>query len=107
MADARFVVVAREEDVHEGQVRLYEVGDRSLVICRVNGRCYAVEDFCTHDGGPLGEGTLDGYAIECPRHQALFDVRTGEVLRLPASSPIQSFPVRVENGNILVELEED
>ena len=107
MADARFVAVAREEDVPEGQVRLYEVGDRSLVICRVNGRYYAVEDFCTHDGGPLGEGTLDGYAIECPRHQALFDVRTGEVLRLPASSPIQSFPVRVENGNILVELEED
>lgn len=107
MAESKYVAVAREDDVPEGQVRLYEVGDRSLVICRVKGQCYAVENFCTHDGGPLGEGVLDGYAIECPRHQALFDVRTGEVLRLPASAPIQSFPVRVENGDILVELEED
>jgi 3-phenylpropionate/trans-cinnamate dioxygenase ferredoxin subunit len=103
-----WVAIARVEDVTPGQVRTFDTPDGgSVAVCNADGRFYAVEDVCTHDGGPLGEGILEGCAIECPRHGAQFDIRTGEVLRAPAYLPIRAFPTRVENGAILVEIETD
>ena len=64
---------------------------------------YAVEDVCTHDGGPLGEGKLDGCELICPRHGARFDVRTGAATRMPAIEPAPTYAVRVEDGDVLVE----
>ena len=66
---------------------------------------YAIEDQCTHDGGPLGEGKLDGATgqIVCPRHGARFDLRTGAALTLPAIEPVPVYEVRIEGGDILVE----
>lgn len=101
----QFVPVARVEDVPLGEVRVFDTEYQRLVVCNVDGTFYAIEDVCTHDGGPLGEGILEGVAIECPRHGAQFDVRTGEVLLPPAVVSIQNYPVRVENGMVLVELE--
>ncbi|HKA25345.1 MAG TPA: non-heme iron oxygenase ferredoxin subunit [Candidatus Eisenbacteria bacterium] len=103
-----WVVVARVEEVPPGEVRTFDTPDGgSVAVCNANGKFYAVEDVCTHDGGPLGEGFLEGCAIECPRHGAQFDIRTGEVLRAPAYLPIRVFPVRVENGSIWVEADSD
>lgn len=101
----QFVSVAREAEIPEGEVRVFEVEDMRIAIGRVDGVLYAFEDTCTHDDGPLGEGSLDRFQIECPRHGARFDVRTGAVCRMPAVAPIQVFPIRVENGDVLVELE--
>lgn len=101
----RFVKVALENEVLEGEVRVFELEEASIAIARVDGILYAIEDVCTHDDGPLGEGFLDGCEIECPRHGARFDVRTGAATRMPAVAPVGTFPVRTEGGAILVEVE--
>jgi nitrite reductase/ring-hydroxylating ferredoxin subunit len=102
-----YVTVAKLSDVPPGQIHFVDTEAERVVLCNVDGRIYAVEDVCTHDGGPLEEGFLEGCAIECPRHGAQFDVRTGEVLRPPAYLPIRTFPVRMEDDHILVEFELD
>ncbi len=101
----QFLVVAREEEIPEGEARVFDAGEERVVICKVGGKLYAVADLCTHDDGPLGEGYLDGHEIECPRHGARFDVRSGEVRRMPAAAPIATFPLKVEDGQVLVEVE--
>jgi 3-phenylpropionate/trans-cinnamate dioxygenase ferredoxin subunit len=72
----------------------------------VDGEFYAIDDVCTHDGGPLGEGELDGEQIECPRHGARFDVRTGKAVTFPAVHPVGTWPVKVEVKDVLVEKKE-
>lgn len=99
--------IAKVDEIPPGQVRVFRTGDLRLAVCRVGEEFYAIEDVCTHDDGPLGEGSLMGTAIECPRHGARFDVRTGEVLRMPAAAPVSSFPVQIKDGEIFVEVEMD
>jgi 3-phenylpropionate/trans-cinnamate dioxygenase ferredoxin subunit len=101
----RFVKVGLESDIPEGEVRVFEAEGTGIAIARVNGKLFAIEDVCTHDDGPLGEGVLDGCEIECPRHGARFDIRTGAATRMPAAAPVAVFEVKVENGDVLVELE--
>jgi 3-phenylpropionate/trans-cinnamate dioxygenase ferredoxin subunit len=81
------------------------VGEEELALCNVDGEIYAVANLCTHDHGPLGEGYLLGDEIECPRHGARFDVKTGSVSVLPAVVPIPTYDVRVEGDEILVSIE--
>jgi len=102
---AEFVTVAKTEDVPPGQSRTYEVNGKSIALCNVDGTFYAIDDVCTHDGGPLGEGYLEGDQIECPRHGARFDVKTGRALTLPAVMPVKSYPVQVEDGGVKVQVE--
>ncbi len=99
--------LAAVADIPEGETRVFVVDDLRIAVCRIEGRYYAFEDVCTHDGAPLGEGCLVGNEIECPRHGARFDVRDGHVTRMPAVAPIETFEVKIENGRILVEIEED
>jgi len=102
-----YIKVAAESAVAEGQARVFDVeGDERVVLCKVAGKCYAIADICTHDGGPLGEGDLDGYEIICPRHGARFDVRTGAVLAFPAIMPVASYAVMVADGDVLVKIDE-
>jgi 3-phenylpropionate/trans-cinnamate dioxygenase ferredoxin subunit len=107
MASARkFVVAAQVSEVPVGTVKSVQVGGKLLLICHTASGFYAVDDTCTHDDGPLGEGWLEGDAIECPRHGAKFDVKTGKVLCLPAAVPINSYPVRVEGDEVHVNVSE-
>lgn len=99
----KFIKVARREEIGPGQKRIVEVDGILVVVVNFDGNFYAIEDVCTHDGGPLGEDGLEGYQIICPRHGARFDVRTGEVLALPAFEPVPTYEVRVEGDDILVE----
>jgi 3-phenylpropionate/trans-cinnamate dioxygenase ferredoxin subunit len=101
MADLVFVPIARA-DLAPGQVRVVTHAGWRYAVCNVNGTYHVVDDTCTHDDGPLGEGTLDGCAIVCPRHGARFDVRDGRVLSMPAASPIRSYSTRVEEGQVEV-----
>ena len=101
---AEFVSVAKASDVPAGQFKAVESGGRRLLICHTEGGFYAVDDTCTHDDGPLGDGWLDGTAIECPRHGARFDVTTGKVLCLPAAVPIHAYPVKVEGNDVTVDI---
>jgi 3-phenylpropionate/trans-cinnamate dioxygenase ferredoxin subunit len=100
---AKFVKVANVDDLRPGERLFMDFEYVTLVIFNVEGEYYAIEDVCTHDGGPVGEGPLDGYAIVCPRHGAMFDIRDGAVLMMPAVVPIPTYAIRVENGEIWVE----
>lgn len=103
-----WTVVAEDDEIAVGKVAVFERGDGLRVaLCRTESGIYAIEDVCTHDGGPLDQGELIGCAIECPRHGARFDVRTGAVLALPAVRPVRSFEVRQENGMIEADLPEE
>lgn len=98
-----FVKVCSVSDVPAGMAQVFEAGDEDVVICNVEGEFYAIQDLCTHDQGPLGEGELIGFDIECPRHMATFDVRTGEVTALPAVLGVATYPVRIEGDTIEVD----
>ena len=99
-----FVSVGKASDVPEGSVQIRDAEDREIAVCRASGELYAFENLCTHDDGPLDQGELDGFEIECPRHLARFDVRTGDVKRGPAFLPVETFPVRQSGDEIEVDL---
>ena len=86
-------------------MRIVEAGGQRIALCNVGGTFYAIQDLCTHDDGPLGEGTLRGDVVECPRHGARFDVRTGAAVRMPAIVPVKTYPVRVDGADVVVEVE--
>jgi len=73
-----------------------------IALYVVEGEVFATADLCTHGGARLSEGYLEGYLIECPLHQGLFDVRTGAVAGLPCKKPVRTFPVKVDNDAVLV-----
>ena len=100
----RFLKVARAEDIAPGTSIAVELPEASLAISNVDGQFFAIENLCTHDDGPLGEGELDGFRIQCPRHLAYFDVRNGKALTLPAVMDVECFPVQVQDGDVVVEL---
>jgi 3-phenylpropionate/trans-cinnamate dioxygenase ferredoxin subunit len=97
--------VATKSDVPSGNVRVVEANGRRIALANVDGEhFYAVDDVCTHDNGPLGEGTLADNLIECPRHGARFDLTTGAVRALPAVRPIRTYPVRLEGEDVYVDV---
>ena len=99
---SEWVDVAPAGDVAPGAFRIADVEGTSIVVFNIEGELYALEDVCTHDGGQLTGGTIEGDQIVCPRHGAHFCIRTGAALTAPAYEPTAKFPVRVENGMIQV-----
>ncbi|TMG82991.1 MAG: non-heme iron oxygenase ferredoxin subunit [Betaproteobacteria bacterium] len=97
-----WVDVARADELKPGSWRAVDVDDTQVVVFNVDGRYYALEDVCTHDGGILSGGTVEGAEVQCPRHGARFSVVTGEALSPPAYEPVATFPVRVEQGIVQV-----
>jgi 3-phenylpropionate/trans-cinnamate dioxygenase ferredoxin subunit len=95
--------IATTGDVPEGQVRVFTAGNLSVALCNVGGTFYAVDNLCTHDNGPLGEGRLSGETVECPRHGARFDVKSGAVRALPAVRPIKTYPVEIQGEEVLID----
>jgi nitrite reductase/ring-hydroxylating ferredoxin subunit len=91
-------------DLQNGERRIVEIDELAIAVFNIGGSYYAIADVCSHDDGPVAEGELNEFAIECPRHGAHFDVRTGKVLSFPAIVDIPSYPVKIENDEILVGL---
>ena len=90
-----------------GETRLVEHGGRKIGVFRcADGELRAIEDRCSHDDGPLAEGEFDAEActVECPRHGSLFDLRSGRPKTLPAYVPVETFDVREEDGNVILEV---
>ena len=96
--------VAARDDIPEDDVIGVNSGGKSLALYGVEGEVFATDDICTHGHARLCEGFLEGYEIECPLHQGRFDVRTGKALCAPLTTGIRAYPVKVENGRVLVEL---
>ena len=99
-----FARVAAVSDVPVGEMRVFRVNGRSVLLANVGGVFYAIDDLCTHDGGPLGDGELMGDQVECPRHGARFDVKTGRVTAFPAGSPVGSYAVEVAGEEVRVDV---
>jgi 3-phenylpropionate/trans-cinnamate dioxygenase ferredoxin subunit len=97
-----FVAAASVEDVPPGERIVVQVGKTWIALFNVNGEFHAVEDLCTHDEGPLGDGPVIGCEVECPRHGARFDLRDGRVTAPPALVPIPVHATRVEDGTVYI-----
>jgi 3-phenylpropionate/trans-cinnamate dioxygenase ferredoxin subunit len=98
-----FIKVADLQEIPLGASKLVEVDNVRVALFNLEGAIYAIEDVCTHDGGPLVEGTVvDGCQVQCPRHGARFDIRTGAAVRFPAFEPTQTYAVRVEDGAVWI-----
>jgi 3-phenylpropionate/trans-cinnamate dioxygenase ferredoxin component len=100
------IEVCAAEELQPGAARIVEADGRKVGVFNADGELYAIEDRCSHDDGPLAEGPFDPDArtVECPRHGSLFDLTTGRPKTLPAYLPVQTFPVRVEDGVIKMEV---
>jgi 3-phenylpropionate/trans-cinnamate dioxygenase ferredoxin subunit len=94
--------VATQGELPPGGKKLVEIDGRAIAVFNVDGRYYAIDDVCTHDGGPLAEGQLIGSEIECPRHGARFDVRTGRPLCMPAIEPVTVHSVELRGDDVYV-----
>jgi 3-phenylpropionate/trans-cinnamate dioxygenase ferredoxin subunit len=100
----KFLKIAKLSDIPAGESRLFEIEDVRLALFNLDGKLYALEDVCTHDGGPLVEGEiLDGCEVRCPRHGARFDIRTGKALSFPAFAPTNAYAVEIKGDEVWVE----
>ncbi|MDE2509265.1 MAG: non-heme iron oxygenase ferredoxin subunit [Planctomycetota bacterium] len=102
MSDFQRVCASSELPV--GGKHLAIVDGRALALFNVGGTAYAIDDVCTHDGGPLAEGDLEGSEVMCPRHGARFDVRTGKALCMPAFEPVAVHAVEIRGDDVFVRL---
>ena len=99
-----FVRVASTDEIPAGQARMVDVNGREIAVFNVGGSFHAIDNTCTHVGGPLCEGEIEGTEVTCPWHGAVFDVTTGQVLGPPAGQPVNRYNVRIEGSNIEVEV---
>ena len=99
MTDSEPHLLGDLEDLQDGEMRVFEdIGDYGIVVCRVDGELYAIEDNCSHADTPLSEGRLRSHNLTCPLHGTSFDVRTGEHSGPPAYEGVPCFKVKVEDG---------
>ena len=97
-----FIRVASTSDILESRMKKVTVGNQQVLVVNLKGKYYAIGNVCTHLGGSLDRGILDGNEVECPLHHSHFDITTGQVKRGPATRPEPVYEVKVESGSILV-----
>lgn len=97
----KFIKVAQTPDLPPGEKMLVEYEDDEVGLFNLDGEIYAISDVCTHDGGPLVEGHVEGDCIICPRHGARFNIKTGQQT-MPAFAPVPLYQVKIEGNDILI-----
>ena len=100
----RFVKVARKSQLPENDGTYVEVEDNRIALFNLGGEIYALDNACTHVGGPLSQGRVAGNEVECPWHGSRFDIRTGEVRTFPARVDVATYKVRVTGDDVEVEV---
>ena len=101
---ASLVTVLKTSDLKPGQGKAVEVGGKTIALFNVGGTYYAMDDTCTHVGGPLSEGSVSGTTVTCPWHGAEFDVTCGKHLAAPAPEDVSCYKVQVSGDDIQVEV---
>ncbi len=101
---AKLIKIAEVNDVPPGQAAAFTVEGQRIALFNVEGTFYAIGDTCTHRGGPLSEGQVNGTTVTCPWHGADFDLKTGAVMRPPARQVVPSYRVVIEGGDVKIEL---
>ena len=99
----RLIKVAEIDEVPPGTAKAVDVEGRAVALFNIDGTYYAIDDTCTHRGGPLSKGGVEGTVVTCPWHGATFDVTTGDVLEPPASQGVTRYHVQVDGKDIKVE----
>lgn len=102
MAEQGFVKVAETGDLSPGAMKTVTVGEEELCLANVDGKFCAISNECTHRGGTLSDGELNGEEVECPLHGATFSVVTGEVLGPPAQDGVQAYEVQISGNDVMV-----
>ncbi len=104
-----FIHVAKLSDIPDPGKRTFEVDDRLVVLIRAGEQVFCLEDLCTHDGGPLSDGSLntDDMSIACPRHGAKFDIQSGRHMTMPATEPTILHEAKVQGDDIFVKINND
>lgn len=97
-----FQKVANISEIPPGGRKPLIFDGRSVLLVRIGDAFFAVEDVCSHDGQPLTDGPLHGQSIECPRHGARFDLRTGRPLCMPAVESIPVYEVLIQGDDVLL-----
>jgi 3-phenylpropionate/trans-cinnamate dioxygenase ferredoxin component len=107
MPSSTRVNVCAAQELPAGEMRLVEHDGLKIGVFNCDGDLYAIEDRCSHDDGPLAEGPFDAdtCTVECPRHGSLFDLTSGRPKTLPAYAPVETFPVSIEDGQVLLEVD--
>ena len=101
---AGFVKVATTDELPPGHAKKVEIGGKTIALFNIGGGSHDIDDTCTHEGGPLSEGEVEGNTVTCPWHGAKFNVTNGEVVRPPARVSVSCYRSRVNGSDIEVEL---
>lgn len=104
MGTESYVAVTPADAIDEKDFSCFQIDGMSIVICRLNDTYYALKNECSHALATFEDGCMRGYRLICPRHSGAFDVRDGSPCAAPAKRPIRTFPVRVVNGVVEVDL---
>jgi 3-phenylpropionate/trans-cinnamate dioxygenase ferredoxin subunit len=102
LSELEFVPLAKITDVPENRVSCFEINGHHVVLSQVKGEFFAVHNKCSHADQSFNSGRVRGHKLLCPLHGAIFDIRDGSVLGAPAFNPIRSYPLKIENENILI-----
>lgn len=97
-----FFSITTQNELGIGERLFFEIDNHPVVILNIEGTVFAIADVCSHDDGPLGDGSVNDHIITCPRHGATFDIRSGKALSLPAIVDVPAFPVKIIKGEIFV-----
>ena len=101
---AQFIKVASTADLAPGEAKCVEVAGKKIALFNLEGTFYAIDDTCTHRGGPLSEGEVSGEEVTCPWHGAIYNIKTGAVLGPPAPRGVARYAVRVQGSDVEVEV---
>jgi 3-phenylpropionate/trans-cinnamate dioxygenase ferredoxin subunit len=102
--EIEYITVATVDELGNGQRLIFEVDTLPIALFNIAGEYFAIADICSHDDGPVAEGDVREYEVECPRHGARFDIKSGKALTLPAVVDIPAYPVRLEGDEIQIGL---
>jgi nitrite reductase/ring-hydroxylating ferredoxin subunit len=97
-----FVKAANVKDIQPSQMKEVEINGETICLANIEGKYYAIGNVCTHLGGPLAQGKLEGYEVQCPWHGSRFDIRTGKVVRSPAMRSEPTYEIKIQDDNILI-----
>jgi nitrite reductase/ring-hydroxylating ferredoxin subunit len=102
---AEWIKVASENDL-KGRLRVLH-NENAYVLFRLDGEIYALDDVCSHEYSRLSEGEVFRGQVACPKHGSRFDIRTGKVTGFPATRPVNTYPVKVEAGQIYIQVDDE
>jgi 3-phenylpropionate/trans-cinnamate dioxygenase ferredoxin subunit len=99
-----FVEIAKNDEIPTGQMKGIKINDKNILVTNIAGKYYAIGAKCTHAGGDLSKGKMDGSIVICPRHKSKFDIITGKSISGPAKQGVPVYQVKIQENSILIDI---